>query len=199
MARQQSVLQVHSYLAESGEVKRLTAAACAEGIASAADVIAEAFRSGGKLLLCGNGGSAADCQHMAAEFVSRLTKDFERPGLPAIALTTDTSFLTAYTNDCGYEGVFARQVQALGRARDVLLGISTSGNSANVIQAMELARGLGLKSVALTGAGGRLAKLADVAIAVPCEDTQHIQEAHLAIEHLLCLLVEQALFGRTAQ
>jgi len=199
MARQQSVLQVRSYLAESAEVKRLTAAACAEGIASAADVIAEAFRSGGKLLLCGNGGSAADCQHMAAEFVSRLTKDFERPGLPAIALTTDTSFLTAYTNDCGYEGVFARQVQALGRARDVLLGISTSGNSANVIQAMELARGLGLKSVALTGAGGRLAKLADVAIAVPCEDTQHIQEAHLAIEHLLCLLVEQALFGRTAQ
>ena len=199
MARQQSVLQVRSYLAESGEVKRLTAAACAEGIASAADVIAEAFRSGGKLLLCGNGGSAADCQHMAAEFVSRLTKDFERPGLPAIALTTDTSFLTAYTNDCGFEGVFARQVQALGRARDVLLGISTSGNSANVIQAMELARGLGLKSVALTGAGGRLAKLADVAIAVPCEDTQHIQEAHLAIEHLLCLLVEQALFGRTAQ
>ena len=199
MARQQSVLQVRSYLAESGEVKRLTAAACAEGIASAADVIAEAFRSGGKLLLCGNGGSAADCQHMAAEFVSRLTKDFERPGLPAIALTTDTSFLTAYTNDCGYEGVFARQVQALGRARDVLLGISTSGNSANVIQAMELARGLGLKSVALTSAGGRLAKLADVAIAVPCEDTQHIQEAHLAIEHLLCLLVEQALFGRTAQ
>jgi len=199
MARQQSVLQVRSYLAESAEVKRLTAAACAEGIASAADVIAEAFRSGGKLLLCGNGGSAADCQHMAAEFVSRLTKDFERPGLPAIALTTDTSFLTAYTNDCGYEGVFARQVQALGRARDVLLGISTSGNSANVIQAMELARGLGLKSVALTGAGGRLAKLADVAITVPCEDTQHIQEAHLAIEHLLCLLVEQALFGRTAQ
>jgi len=199
MARQQSVLQVRSYLAESAEVKRLTAAACAEGIASAADVIAEAFRSGGKLLLCGNGGSAADCQHMAAEFVSRLTKDFERPGLPAIALTTDTSFLTAYTNDCGYEGVFARQVQALGRARDVLLGISTSGNSDNVIQAMELARGLGLKSVALTGAGGRLAKLADVAIAVPCEDTQHIQEAHLAIEHLLCLLVEQALFGRTAQ
>ena len=199
MARQQSVLQVRSYLAESAEVKRLTAAACAEGIGSAADVIAEAFRSGGKLLLCGNGGSAADCQHMAAEFVSRLTKDFERPGLPAIALTTDTSFLTAYTNDCGYEGVFARQVQALGRARDVLLGISTSGNSANVIQAMELARGLGLKSVALTGAGGRLAKLADVAIAVPCEDTQHIQEAHLAIEHLLCLLVEQALFGRTAQ
>ena len=199
MARQQSVLQVRSYLAESAEVKRITAAACAEGIASAADVIAEAFRSGGKLLLCGNGGSAADCQHMAAEFVSRLTKDFERPGLPAIALTTDTSFLTAYTNDSGYEGVFARQVQALGRARDVLLGISTSGNSANVIQAMELARDLGLKSVALTGAGGRLAKLADVAIAVPCEDTQHIQEAHLAIEHLLCLLVEQALFGRTAQ
>ena len=114
---------------------------CRGASPSAADVITEAFRSGGKLLLCGNGGSAADCQHMAAEFVSRLTKDFERPGLPAIALTTDTSFLTAYTNDCGFEGVFARQVQALGRPGDVLLGISTSGNSANVIQAVEVARG----------------------------------------------------------
>ena len=133
---------------------------------------------------------------MAAEFVSRLTKDFERPGLPAIALTTDTSFLTAYANDCGFEGVFARQVQALGRPGDVLIGISTSGNSANVIQAVELARGTGMKTVSLTGVGGRLAKIADVAIAVPSDDTQHIQETHLAVEHLLCLLVERALFGR---
>ena len=169
---------------------------CTPAIAAAADEITEAFRNGRKLLLCGNGGSAADCQHMAAEFVSRLTKDFERPGLPAIALTTDTSFLTAYANDCGFEGVFARQVQALGRPGDALIGISTSGNSANVIQAMELARTTGLRTVALTGPGGRLAKLADVAIAVPSDDTQHIQETHLAVEHLLCLLVEQALFGR---
>jgi phosphoheptose isomerase len=192
----QSLTRVRSYLAESAEVKRLTAEACAEAIVTAAGVIEDVFRAGGKLLICGNGGSAADCQHMAAELVSRLTKNFERPGLPAIALTTDTSFLTAYANDCGFDGVFARQVQALGRAGDVLLGISTSGNSPNVVQAVELARDRGLRSVALTGAGGRLAKLADVTIAVPSDDTQHIQEAHLAVEHLLSLLVEQALFGR---
>ena len=191
----QSTATVRSYLAESAAIKRLTADACAESIVTAAGVITEAFRAGGKLLICGNGGSAADCQHMAAEFVSRLTKDFERPGLPAIALTTDTSFLTAYANDCGFDGVFARQVQALGRPGDVLLGISTSGNSPNVIQAVELARATGLRTVSLTGSGGRLGKLADVAIAVPNDDTQHLQETHLAVEHLLCLLVERALFG----
>jgi phosphoheptose isomerase len=192
----ESVARVRAYLAKSAEVKRLTGETCAEAITMAADLIVEAFQAGGKLLLCGNGGSAADCQHMAAEFVSRLTKDFERPGLPAIALTTDTSFLTAYTNDCGYQGVFARQVQALGRAGDVLLGISTSGNSANVIQAVEAARDRGMRSIALTGAGGRLPKLTDVAIAVPSDDTQHIQEAHLAVEHMICMLVEETLFGR---
>ncbi len=191
----QSTATVRSYLAESAAIKRLTADACAESIVTAAGVITEAFRAGGKLLICGNGGSAADCQHMAAEFVSRLTKDFERPGLPAIALTTDTSFLTAYANDCGFDGIFARQVQALGRPGDVLLGISTSGNSPNVIQAVELARATGLRTVSLTGSGGRLGKLADVAIAVPNDDTQHLQETHLAVEHLLCLLVERALFG----
>jgi phosphoheptose isomerase len=195
----QSLTTVRSYLAESAEIKRLTADACADAIATAAEVITDAFRSGGKLLICGNGGSAADCQHMAAEFVSRLTKDFERPGLPAIALTTDTSFLTAYANDCGFEGIFTRQVQALGRPGDVLIGISTSGNSPNVIRAVDLAHATGLRTVALTGSGGRLAKVADVAISVPSEDTQHIQETHLAIEHLLCMLVERALFGRPAQ
>ena len=191
----QSMATVRSYLAESAAIKRLTADACAESIVTAAGVIIESFRAGGKLLICGNGGSAADCQHMAAEFVSRLTKDFERPGLPAIALTTDSSFLTAYANDCGFDGIFARQVQALGRPGDVLLGISTSGNSPNVIQAVELARATGLRTVSLTGSGGRLGKLVDVAIAVPNDDTQHIQETHLAVEHLLCLLVERALFG----
>jgi phosphoheptose isomerase len=192
----EAVSRIQAYLTESAEVKRLTGAACGHTIVMAAGLIVHAFRSGGKLLICGNGGSAADCQHMAAEFVSRLTKEVVRPGLPAIALTTDTSFLTAYANDCGYDGIFARQVQALGRPGDVLLGISTSGNSPNVIQAVELARAMGLRSVALTGSGGRLAKLADVAIAVPSDDTQHIQEAHLAVEHLLCLLVEEAMFGR---
>jgi phosphoheptose isomerase len=195
----QSLTTVRSYLAESAEIKRLTADACADAIATAAEVITDAFRSGGKLLICGNGGSAADCQHMAAEFVSRLTKDFERPGLPAIALTTDTSFLTAYANDCGFEGIFTRQVQALGRPGDVLIGISTSGNSPNVIRAVDLAHATGLRTVALTGSGGRLAKVADVAISVPSEDSQHIQETHLAIEHLLCMLVERALFGRPAR
>jgi len=147
------------------------------------------------VLLCGNGGSAADCQHVAAELVSRLTRDSERPGLPAIALTTDTSFLTAYANDCGFEGVFARQVEALGRPGDVLIGISTSGNSPNVLRAVELAREKGMRSIALTGQGGRLAKLADVAVSVPSDDTRHIQEAHLAVEHVLCLLVEESLFA----
>jgi D-sedoheptulose 7-phosphate isomerase len=185
----QSLTTVRSYLAESAEIKRLTADACADAIATAAEVITDAFRSGGKLLICGNGGSAADCQHMAAEFVSRLTKDFERPGLPA----------TAYANDCGFEGIFTRQVQALGRPGDVLIGISTSGNSPNVIRAVDLAHATGLRTVALTGSGGRLAKVADVAISVPSEDSQHIQETHLAIEHLLCMLVERALFGRPAR
>jgi len=183
-----------AYLHESAEIKRRTAEDCAETILAGADLIAEAFRSGGKLLLCGNGGSAADCQHMAAEFVSRLTKDFERPGLPAIALTTDTSFLTAFANDCGFDGLFERQVQALSRPGDVLIGISTSGNSPNVIRAVRYARTAGVRSIVLTGAGGQLAGLADVAILVPSTDTQHIQETHLAIEHLICWFVERALY-----
>jgi D-sedoheptulose 7-phosphate isomerase len=147
-----------------------------------------------KVLLCGNGGSAADCQHMAAEFVSRLTKEFERPGLPAIALTTDTSFLTAFANDCGFEGIFERQVQALGKPVDALIGISTSGNSPNVILAVEAARAASMRTIVLTGSNGRLAGIAHVAIAIPSTNTQYIQEAHLAVEHILCELVEQALF-----
>jgi D-sedoheptulose 7-phosphate isomerase len=187
-----------SYLRESAELKRRTAEACEGAILAAADLIVEAFRADAKVLLCGNGGSAADCQHMATEFVSRLTKTFDRPGLPAIALTTDTSFLTAFANDCGFDGVFERQVQALGRPGDVLIGISTSGNSPNVIQAVRRARSDGLRSVVLTGAEGQLAGLADVAISVPSADTQHIQEAHLAIEHLICYLVERDLFATAA-
>lgn len=188
--------RARAYLSESAEVKRLVAAQCLDSIVSAAELIADAFRSGAKILLCGNGGSAADCQHMAAEFVSILRRDFERPGLPAIALTTDTSFLTAYANDFGYEGVFARQVEALGKPGDLLVGISTSGNSANVIRAVESARRIGMRTIALTGRGGRLPEIADVAVSVPSTDTQHIQEAHLAIEHVICELVERQLFQR---
>lgn len=166
----------------------------AASIAAAADLIANSFRDGGKLLLCGNGGSAADCQHMAAELVGRLTRETARPGLPAIALTTDTSFLTAYTNDVGFDGIFARQVQALGSKGDVLLAISTSGSSRNVLAAAEEARRKGVSVVALLGEDGPLAHAAEVAIRVPSRDTQLIQQAHLAVEHLICDLVERALY-----
>ncbi len=186
--------KIEAHLLQSAEIKRQTAASCAGSIAKAADVIAEAFLSGRKLLLCGNGGSAADCQHMAAEFVSRLSKDLDRRALPAIALTTDTSFLTAFGNDRGFEGIFERQVEALGTTGDVLIGISTSGNSVNVVQAIGAARKRNIRTIALTGNGGRLAALADVAIAVPSGDTQYIQETHLAVEHILCELVESVLF-----
>jgi D-sedoheptulose 7-phosphate isomerase len=169
-------------------------AACGESIVVAAERIVGAYRAGNKLLLCGNGGSAADCQHMATELVSQLRHDVTREGLPAMALTTDTSYLTAFANDHGYEGVFARQVQALGRAGDVLLGISTSGNSKNVLAAFREAHARGLTTVALTGEGGALE--GDVAIRVPSKDTQLVQEMHLAIEHLICELVELAWVGR---
>src|SRR6266581_1574196 len=166
----------------------------AASIAAAADLIATTFRAGGKLLLCGNGGSAADCQHMAAELVGRLTGDISRPGLPAIALTTDTSFLTAYPNDFGFDAVFARQVQALGSRGDVLITISTSGASPNVLAAVDEAKRVGLSIVALLGEAGPLADLADVAIRVPSRDTQVIQQLHLAAEHLICHLVERTLY-----
>jgi D-sedoheptulose 7-phosphate isomerase len=158
-------------------------------------MMSDVFRNGGKLLICGNGGSAADAQHVAAELVSRLTKDFERPGLPAIALTTDTSFLTAYANDVDFEGVFERQVQALGREGDLLIGISTSGNSPNVLRAVAYAKAHGMKTIGLTGNSGRLSSEADCAVAVPSADTQYIQESLLAVEHIACELVERTLFS----
>jgi phosphoheptose isomerase len=186
--------KIETHLFQSAEIKRQTAASCAESIAKAADLIAEVFLSGRKLLLCGNGGSAADCQHMAAEFVSRFSKDLDRRALPAIALTTDTSFLTAFGNDYGFEGIFERQVEALGSPGDVLIAISTSGNSPNVIRAVEAARKRSMGTIALTGNGGRLSAMADVPIAVPSTNTQYIQEAHLTVEHILCELVEVILF-----
>ncbi len=146
------------------------------------------------MLICGNGGSAADAQHVAAEFVNRLSKDHERPGLPAIALTTDTSFLTAYANDNGYEGVFERQVLALGQAGDILIGISTSGNSMNIIRSVAASRERGVTTIGLLGEGGELITLVDQAVVVPSRDTQHVQEVLLAIEHTICLLVEKSLF-----
>lgn len=187
--------KVRAYLLQSAETKRQVSEKCLDSIVAAAALMVETFRAGGKVLLCGNGGSAADCQHMATELVSRLTRDFERPGLPAIALTTDTSFLTAYSNDCGFDGVFERQVCALGQPGDLLIGISTSGNSVNVVRAVKAARAGRMQTIVLTGEGGRLGTMANVGIFVPSTDTQHIQEAHLAIEHVLCYLVERTVFG----
>jgi phosphoheptose isomerase len=186
--------KIEAHLFQSAEIKRQMADSCAGSIVKAAELIAETFLSSGKLLLCGNGGSAADCQHMAAEFVSRFSKDLNRRALPAIALTTDTSFLTAFSNDCGFDGIFERQIEALGNAGDVLIGISTSGNSPNVIRGVEAAGKKNMRTIVLTGNSGRLAAMADVVIAVPSSDTQYIQEAHLAVEHVVCELVEFVLF-----
>ena len=183
-----------AHLVESAEVQKQTAAGCLDDILEAAKLITECFQQGKKLLICGNGGSASDAQHMAAEFMNRLSSDFERPPLAAIALTTDTSFLTSYANDYGYDGVFERQLRGLGQAGDVLIGISTSGNSQNVIKAISAAGELGIKTVGLVGNGGEMTALVDRAVIVPSRDTQHVQETLLAVEHVLCLLVERALF-----
>ncbi|MDQ3871703.1 MAG: glycosyltransferase, partial [Chloroflexota bacterium] len=162
-------------------------------ILEAAGAMSDCFNAGGTVLICGNGGSAAEAQHFAAEFVGRF-KRAERPPLAAIALSADSAVLTAWSNDAGYESVFARQVQALGRPGDVLVAISTSGRSANVVQAFDAAKSRGMLRIALVGGdGGELRDLADIALIVPVEDTQHIQETHTVLIHLLCELVEERL------
>lgn len=166
-----------------------------QALLDAARLVSDSMKAGGKILLCGNGGSAADCQHLAAEFVCRLSAKRSRPALPALALTTDTSFLTAFCNDYGFEDIFLRQVQALGRHGDVLIGISTSGASGNVANAIRGAREIGLSTIALTRRGGPLGALADISIEVGSEETAIIQNVHLAVEHALCALVEEMLFG----
>ncbi len=180
---------VENSLREGAELRTSLIGSCSELITQSALLMRSCLAAGGKLLFFGNGGSAADAQHLAAEFVGRFVK--ERAGLPAIALTTDTSILTAVGNDYGFEQVFARQVQALGRPGDVAVGISTSGNSANVMAAMEVARAKGLKTIGLLGKdGGALARLVDIAIVVEASNTARIQECHIAIGHIFCELVE---------
>jgi len=165
-----------------------------EAVVEAGRITAEAMKQGRKLLVCGNGGSAADSQHLVAEFVSRLTVD--RPALRAIALTTDSSILTAIGNDYSYDNVFERQVEALGLPGDVLLTISTSGNSKNCIKALKLARTLGLHTVAYTGnGGGAMKEFADLNVVIPSSVTMNIQESHLALEHIFCMVVERCYFG----
>jgi D-sedoheptulose 7-phosphate isomerase len=157
--------------------------------------IVDSMRNGGKLLIFGNGGSAADAQHLAAEFVNRFLID--RPPLPAIALTTDSSIITSIGNDFSFEDIFVKQIKAFGKRGDIALGISTSGNSPNVIKAISEAKKLELQTAVLTGgSGGKLADLADLALNVPSNHTPHIQEAHIWIAHLLCQLVDQSLFGK---
>jgi D-sedoheptulose 7-phosphate isomerase len=157
------------------------------------NLISQAFERGNKLFLFGNGGSAADAQHIAAEFVNRYIID--RPPLPAIALTTDTSILTSVSNDSAFQEIFAKQVKALGKEGDVAIGLSTSGNSSNVIKAFEVAREMGIKTVALAGNdGGMLAKIADIAMIVPSSSTPRIQETHILVAHILCEMVEHQLF-----
>lgn len=156
-------------------------------------VLAERLRAGHKILLFGNGGSAADAQHLAAEFVNRFS--FERPALAAIALTTDTSVLTSIANDRNFTEVFARQIEALGRPGDVAIGLSTSGRSVNVLRGIEAAKQLGLLTVGFTGEGGKLAEVVELPFVVPSRSTPRIQEVHIMLGHALCELVEQALFG----
>jgi D-sedoheptulose 7-phosphate isomerase len=185
------------YLRETSTTLDRVIDECLDDVVAAGDLLIRSLRAGGKMMICGNGGSAADAQHLATEFVSTLTLDNRRPSIPAIALTTDTSLLTAIANDFGVEEIFQRQVESLGMAGDALIAISTSGNSANVVRAAEAARGRGLGVVALTGSsGGKLAPAADVAIRVPSGVTAHIQECHLAIEQLLAKLVEDSLYPR---
>jgi D-sedoheptulose 7-phosphate isomerase len=180
--------------AESALVQQRFFEAAAEQVVEVGRRIAVAFRAGGKLLVFGNGGSAADCQHFVGELVGRF--QLERRGLPAVALTTDGSILTAVGNDLGYDQVFRRQIDALGRAGDVAFGISTSGRSANVVEALRLARERGLFTVGLSGGGGgRLPELVDRLLDVPSRNTQRIQEAHGLAIHVLCQVIEEELAG----
>lgn len=169
-----------------------TLATMAGDIQRIADVCVQSLRNGGKVMFCGNGGSAADSQHLAAEFVGRYK--MERAALNAVALTVDTSILTAIGNDYGYDDVFRRQVEGIGKAGDVLIGLSTSGNSKNVLLAFQQASTMGITTVAMTGSGGGLMKeAADISLAVPSGVTNHIQEMHITSGHLVCELVEKSL------
>jgi D-sedoheptulose 7-phosphate isomerase len=178
---------------ESGEVKARFLKENLSRVLEVIKLVSQSFEGGSKLLLFGNGGSAADAQHIAAEFVNRYIID--RPPLPAIALTTDSSILTSVSNDSSFNEIFSKQIKALGKEGDVAVGISTSGNSQNMVKAFEVAKEMGIKTVALTGNdGGAMAKIADVSLIVPSSSTPRIQETHILIGHVLCEMVEHQLF-----
>jgi len=186
--------RVRASLEESARVKRDTLEAAGARIADAAELVIEAFRAGGRLYAFGNGGSASDAQHLAAELAGRFDRD--RPGLPAVALTANTSDLTAIGNDFGFDRVFARLLEAHGREGDVAVAITTSGNSPNVIAGVEEARARGLRTIGLVGkGGGKLADAVDVAVVIPSDSTARIQECHIAVIHVICELVDAELFS----
>jgi D-sedoheptulose 7-phosphate isomerase len=186
--------EIAGMLEESARVKLALSREKIAEIERMVSLIVTAVKAGGKVVLFGNGGSAADAQHLAGELVGRFK--LERRALPAIALTTNTSTLTAMANDCGYETVFSRQVEALVNEKDVVIAISTSGNSPNIIEAVKAAKKKGARTIGLTGgSGGKLAEVADLVITVPSNDTPRIQEAHITIGHIVCELVEKELAG----
>lgn len=185
---------ISDLLQESARVKLATADTLAETASVAAGKIAHALKQGGKIMFCGNGGSAGDSQHLAAEFVATLDHRKPREGLAAIALTTDSSLITAFSNDFGFEGIFDRQVETLGHAGDVLFAISTSGNSENVLRAAQVAQQKDILVIALTGqSGGKIAAHADILLNVPSDKTMHIQESHIALGHAITAAVEAEL------
>lgn len=186
---------IRSYVQTSIETKErlLNDESMLKLISEVSNIIIAAYKRGNKVILAGNGGSAADAQHIAAEFVSRFF--FDRPGLPAMSLTTDTSMLTAIGNDYGFDQLFARQLQAQSREGDIFIGISTSGNSENIINAMDIANGLGVTKVVLCGESGKLKDQADYAICVPSSITPYIQECHICIGHMICAIVEKQIFN----
>lgn len=188
--------RVEAILAGSAELQRRVAATESATVVEMADRIARSLVAGGKLLLCGNGGSAADAQHLAAELLVRLRPEVERPGLPALALALDSSTLTAHANDLGFEGYYARMVETLGGVGDVLLGISTSGRSRNVVLALLAARAKGIVTLGLLGGdGGDALAACDLAVVVPSATTARVQEVHIALGHVLLELVEDELVG----
>ena len=183
-------------LKESSEIKLKVLECCYEEINKASEVILNAIRNGNKLMLCGNGGSAADSQHLATEFMIRLSHDIQRKAIPAIALSTDSSNLTAGGNDIGFENIFARNIEGIGREGDVLIGISTSGNSKNIIKAVQTAKSIGAKTICFLGSGGgKLKDECDLPIIVPSDNVQRIQESHITIGHILCEITERELYG----
>jgi D-sedoheptulose 7-phosphate isomerase len=184
-------------LKEGAELRLQMMETMTGAILEAAQSIAQAFKAGRKVLLFGNGGSAADSQHIAAEFMNRF--QIERPPLPALALTTDTSILTSISNDYAFDEVFSKQVKALGKKGDIAIGISTSGNSANVVKAFRVAKKMGMTTIGLTGEGGKIASIADISLAIPSRSTPRIQEAHIAIGHILCDLTDTLLFRQVSK